>query len=198
MSDETKTQVVSVEDFEALKAKTENFDKVLADATKKVADEFATKLDAEKQRADEFAAQLTAQRKTNTLIELRTKAEKFSHLPLKPDEFAEKFYVLSEKDAELAKWLVAKFEEFDTVIAQGALFNQFSRANADSTVETLDGIAKKIVKEEFGGDMKKYKDAFIAAGARRPDLANSELNEYTPDNPPRGQERAPRGGSVRY
>jgi hypothetical protein len=184
MSEKTETQTdvktISVEDFAALEAKVKEFDKTMADATKKVADEFAAKLDAEKKRADEFAVQVAAERKTRVLSELTHAAtEKFAHLPVKADEYATNFYAISETSPEAAKWFAAKFEELDTLVSQNALFTQFSRQHADPTVETLETVTDKILKEQFSGDMKNYTKAFSAAGKARPDLMAKYHATYT-------------------
>lgn len=171
MSDQTP--VINVEEFNALKQKAEQFD-----ALKVQADEFAAKLEAEKARADNLAEQFTVERKARAIEGLKVRAEKFAvALPgVKPDEYADKFYALAEKDTDLAKWFMDKFDALNTVLAQSAVFTQLSRDNAANTDETIETLATKVVAEKFAGDMKKYGEALVEAGKQRPDLAEAYAN----------------------
>ena len=176
MDDKTPViPAVSVDEFNALKAKADQFDVKI----KAQADEFAAKLEAEKKRADEFATQFAAESKARAIEGLKARAEKFAvALPVKPDEYAEKFYALAEKDADLAKWFMAKFDTLNAQLAQSALFSQFSRENAATGEETIDTLTAKIHAEKFKSDPTKYKDALTEAGKARPDLAKAGLMSH--------------------
>ena len=141
-------------------------------------DEFDAKLTAEKTRADEFATQLAAEKKSREINELKIEAQNFTHLTLKADEYAEKIHTLPP---EVAKWIKDKFAQFDAQLAQGALFGQFSRPDAQETsAENLETFTQKLIDEKYKGDASKYADAFVEAGKLRPDLVPAELRSRNP------------------
>lgn len=162
-----ETTVVKPEEFADLKTK---FEAVEAQR-KAEAEKFAADLKAESVRAEQFAAELATVKKARALDGLRVRAETLHALPVKADEYAEKFYALGEKDAELAKWFSELLDRVNTLLAQSAVFSQFSRDNAGNEKETIETVAKKVLAEKFGNDSSKVGEALIEAGKQRPDLA---------------------------
>lgn len=152
-----ETFSVSAEEFAALKAK--------AEKAEKLETEFA----ATKSQLDTFAAQYAAEKSARRLDQLTARYETFSID--KPATLAEKFAALESKDADLFKYFDGLLETVAGQLRQSALFAQFSRENTGQpTAEDLDGLAKRIVKEEFSGDASKYSEALGLASKRRPDL----------------------------
>lgn len=138
-------------------------------------EEFAAQLKAEKERADTFAAQLATEQKNRELFAYTQEAQSLTSLPIKADEYADTMYSINKADPKLAKWVKEKFAQFDTMIAQGALFSTISRNTSDQSVETLETAANKILAEEFDGNAAKYSEAYILAGKRNPALIPAEM-----------------------
>lgn len=175
-----KEDEVTAEQFDAkLKEMSDKFDAQLKAQElqlKVQQDKYAADIAAAKSDAEKFSTQLASEKKLREMNELRTKAEAFSNLPVSVDEYADKFWALTQVSPELATWFNDKFSQFDLMVSQGSLFSQVSRQNAQvAGVETIETVAAKIVKDEFGGDNVRFADALIAAGVRRPDLVPTEL-----------------------
>lgn len=152
-----ETFSVSAEEFVALKAKAEK------------AAQLETEFAAQRTQLETFAAQYAAEKTARRLEQLTARYETFS--VDKPTTLAEKFAALEQANPELFKYFDGLLETLSGQLRQSALFAQFSKENTGApTAEDLDGLAKRIVKEEFSGDIGKYNEALGVAAKRRPDL----------------------------
>ena len=161
-----ETFAVSAEEFAALKAKAEK-----AEQAEKMAAEL-------KIQADKFGAELMAERDARRLDQLVDVVETFRALPIDVKIAAPNLLKLEKLNAELSKWVVEQFTAFDKALGQSKIFEQLATGRPGATqAETIDQVADKILKDKFGGDAKRYQEAFSAASKERPDLFADYMNQ---------------------
>lgn len=155
---EQMTQVVSVEEFAAVKAQLEAEQKARADL------------------AEKFAAE---QRKSR-LAGWTAKVENFHAVPT--DGLVDKFMALEDAAPDLAEFFAQTIAALDTKIVTGDLFTQRGSARkATANVETLADLASQFVADKFDGDMGKWEQAMNLAGEKRPDLLAAYLRSAPVD-----------------
>lgn len=157
MTDKPEQFTVKAEEFEALKAKAAQVDKL------------AEQLSAQ-------AAETLAIKRARRLDQLTAQCETFAHIGQEPGKLAEQFQTLEEKAPEQFTFFTGLLATLETQLVQSQLFSQVSSPRGRNAPESFETAIETELATNFGGNRAKYTEAFNAVSVKRPDLAQEYMN----------------------
>ena len=154
---------VTAEEFNALKAKANQVDALVAETL------------ALKTQAETFAGQLQSEKDARRREALVVRCEKFMAIPEKSETLAEKLHLLEKAGPELFAYFDKLLASLDTQLVQAGLFSEQADARGGTAAEDFVTYAEKVWADEFKSDPAKWSEAMNKAAALRPDLAREHM-----------------------